>query len=186
MIDKGWKIIQIVLLVAVLWIVSSFVMGDAKNTELELVQSYTNEEYGYEIQYPVLFNIDESRTDYVQFDKDSCNSYEELCIPGLDGFTVLVTENTEEDDLETYSERMVGCQELDVFEIYSSYQIETLRCGFDAVPKQAKGGYTYTILEGDLIYEISFFQGDSYVAGLEQDTYDPIGDMIMQTFRFLQ
>ncbi len=170
------------------------------NSTAEIVKTYENEVYGYQIQYPSFFMVDDSRLDDVWLSNNTCSSNTKLCILGIDGIQVNVSDNNEGMNTDQYYQNWENTcpkiKKVKIFPLPENFNenelIEAIRCEFDEVPKQAKGGYTYAILNGNKIFNITMYQSDStlvaFVNGsllnIAKDTYNPLGDMMMRTFKF--
>lgn len=175
-----------------------FLASCAQPTD-ELVKIYTNDTNGYEIQYPSFLTLDDSKSDDVSFTNNTCKSNDKLCIKGVD-VEVYVEENNEKMTIDQkfneYIENNKTCKQIKIFPLPEKFDenelINAVRCEFDEVPKQAKGGYTYTIINEAKIFSIIIYKGDSTILGfvdgsllnIAKDSYDPLGDMMMRTFKF--
>lgn len=166
----------------------------------ELVKSYENDRNGYQIQYPSFFVLDDSNPDDVWLSNYTCSSNTKLCMLGIDGVQINVSDNSDGVNIDQYYQNWKNAcpkiKRVKIFPLPENFNenelIEAIRCEFDEVPKQAKGGYTYAILKEDKIFNITMYQGDSTVTAfangsllkIAKDEYDPLGDMVMRTFEF--
>ena len=169
-------------------------------SQVENIKQYENDTYGYKIQYPIFFDLNDSKSDNVGFSNATCDPNNKLCFLGIDSINIYISDNSDGIGFaEKYNEMKKynnTCKQLSIFPLPENFNenelIKAIRCEFPEVPKQAKGGYNYTILHNNKIFETTFYQGDStitaYVNGslynIAKDNYDPIGDTMMRTFKF--
>ncbi len=180
-------------------------LATQKNSTSDITKTYISEFDGYSIQYPYFFKLDDSRPDYVRLVNTTCEDYEKLCIAGIDVITIYSSDNTDAVNTDQYYQSRIAdvyyldkkdyCQKIKILplgyhNVDESQYLEAIRCRFDAVPKQAKGGYAYEIVKGNKIFHVEMYQGsmrsfsDPFYNLPGGDYYDPLGDMMMQTFRF--
>jgi len=166
----------------------------------EIIKVYKNDKNGYEIQYPSFFAVDDTKPNHVELSNITCSLNTKLCMLGIDYIQIDVVDNdgtTFSQNLKEYSNDKT-CKKIKIFPLPENFNenelVDAIRCEFDEVPKQAKGGYNYIILNGNNVYRITFYQGDStlvaFVNGsllnIAKDTYDPLGDVMMRTFKFIK
>jgi len=176
---------------------------EEKNTPWQdIIKTYKNEKEGFKIEYPSYFTVTEyPERRSVWFWNGTCEANNQLCFMGIRSIDISVSENTEDETLDSIEKRWKNCpniKRLNIYQLPENFNnaelLETLRCKFEEVPKQAPGGYSYILLKNDKIFTIDFLQDDWYIPALdpvalnivsvENDDYDPLGDMMMRTFRF--
>jgi|GEM_PF-1222238 len=172
-------------------------------SKLNFVEVFINEQERYKLEYPSYFTIDDTRKDYVIFSNSTCEQNNKLCFMGIDGFQVSIIKNSEYKDIGSYYENWKKTcpqiKKLKILQLPENFNADesydAIRCEFDEVPKQAKGGYSYVIFDDKKVFSIDFFQGDGYITSMNKDgntdnikidKYDPLGDMIMKTFRVIK
>lgn len=173
--------------------------------------SYTNTERWYTINYPAIYDVNDTEKDYVEFTNEVCvdricNNVKEI-LPARISIEAAPLEKVIDNDrenvrsIEGWYKKIrkdpLSVQSCKIF--YRNYDdihnggLQFVRCWYEWTPRQEPWSYTYFTIANDVFYEIriqlmsyaiNWYDSENNMIEIANDMagYHPIGDYMIQTF----